>query len=307
MLARWAASQSRMREVDLTPAAERALLAHNWPGNVDELTRVVHDAASRSETIDLRHLPAAFSARGGHRLSRLQTLERRDGPCRPCARRARCHRRAGRRHPGDEPRDALPQAALLRHPPCRLTLGAPAASPLGWTLTPEPGDAAPSRDLSGHAGVRSVMETLALHHVTPEVRHLPLAVRTAEGRRRGVGRHPRRDRQQPGLRLDHARRQGGVGAGAGSPAAAGSTPTRSPPWPASRASSRPTRLCAHPHRVRDRRRRPGRPPRAPPHDHRRHPRALTWVLGRRRAQPLGVRDELRRADPDHRLGAMDVA
>ena len=76
VLARWAASQSRMREVDLTPAAERALLAHNWPGNVDELARVVHDAASRSETIDLRHLPAAFSARGGHRLSRLQTLER---------------------------------------------------------------------------------------------------------------------------------------------------------------------------------------------------------------------------------------
>jgi sigma-54 dependent transcriptional regulator, acetoin dehydrogenase operon transcriptional activator AcoR len=76
VLARWAASQHRMREVGLTPAAERALVDHDWPGNVDELARVMHDAASRSETIDLRHLPAAFSTRGGRRLSRLQTLER---------------------------------------------------------------------------------------------------------------------------------------------------------------------------------------------------------------------------------------
>ncbi|WP_406832560.1 GAF domain-containing protein [Pedococcus sp. KACC 23699] len=75
-LARWAAHQTRMREVDFTPAAERALLAHDWPGNVDELVQVVHDAASRSETIDVRHLPPAFSAPGGHRLSRMETLER---------------------------------------------------------------------------------------------------------------------------------------------------------------------------------------------------------------------------------------
>ena len=44
-------------------------------------------------------------------------------------------------------------------------------------MSPEP---APSNDLSGHHGVRSVMQTLALHHVTPDVRHLPLAVRTAK-------------------------------------------------------------------------------------------------------------------------------
>jgi prolyl-tRNA editing enzyme YbaK/EbsC (Cys-tRNA(Pro) deacylase) len=44
-------------------------------------------------------------------------------------------------------------------------------------MSPEP---APSNDLSGHPGVRSVMQTLALHHVTPDVRHLPLAVRTAK-------------------------------------------------------------------------------------------------------------------------------
>jgi transcriptional regulator of acetoin/glycerol metabolism len=65
-----------MREVGFTPAAEHALLAHDWPGNVDELAQVVHDAASRSETIDVRHLPPAFSSPGGHRLSRMETVER---------------------------------------------------------------------------------------------------------------------------------------------------------------------------------------------------------------------------------------
>lgn len=76
VLAHWAAHQTRMREVHITPAAGRALLAHDWPGNVDELVRVIHDAASRSETIDVRHLPPAFSTQGGHPLSRLETVER---------------------------------------------------------------------------------------------------------------------------------------------------------------------------------------------------------------------------------------
>lgn len=57
-------------------------------------------------------------------------------------------------------------------------------------MTPEPGDPAPPRDLSGHAGVRSVMETLALHHLTPEVRHLPLAVRTAKAAAEALGVTP---------------------------------------------------------------------------------------------------------------------
>jgi transcriptional regulator of acetoin/glycerol metabolism len=76
VLARWAAHQARMREVDITPAAERALLAHDWPGNVDGLVHVIHDAASRSETIDVRHLPPSFSTAVGHRLSRLESIER---------------------------------------------------------------------------------------------------------------------------------------------------------------------------------------------------------------------------------------
>jgi len=57
-------------------------------------------------------------------------------------------------------------------------------------MTPEPGDNAPSRDLSEHAGVRSVMDTLALHHMTPEVRHLPLAVRTAKAAAEALGVTP---------------------------------------------------------------------------------------------------------------------
>src|SRR5829696_858260 len=46
-------------------------------------------------------------------------------------------------------------------------------------MTLEPGDPVPLRDLSGHPGVQAVLESLALHHIAPEVRHLPDAVRTA--------------------------------------------------------------------------------------------------------------------------------
>ena len=57
-------------------------------------------------------------------------------------------------------------------------------------MTPEPGEPAASPDLSGHPGVRSVMDTLALHHVIPEVRHLPLAVRTAKAAAQALGVSP---------------------------------------------------------------------------------------------------------------------
>ena len=58
-------------------------------------------------------------------------------------------------------------------------------------MTPEPGDVVPPpRDLSGHPGVLTVMETLALHHVSPEVRHLPLAVRTARAAAEALGVSP---------------------------------------------------------------------------------------------------------------------
>jgi transcriptional regulator of acetoin/glycerol metabolism len=75
-LARSFARQERRREVALTPAAARALMAYHWPGNVEQLRRVVREAAARTDLIDARHLsPDVFSG-GTHRLSRLETLER---------------------------------------------------------------------------------------------------------------------------------------------------------------------------------------------------------------------------------------
>ncbi len=53
-----------MREVDLTPAAQRALLAHDWPGNVGELVRVGHDAAGRSETLERGEIVRALAEPG---------------------------------------------------------------------------------------------------------------------------------------------------------------------------------------------------------------------------------------------------
>ncbi|MDQ0117913.1 helix-turn-helix domain-containing protein [Pseudarthrobacter sp902506025] len=75
-LARYAARQARMREVDFTPAAEHALTAYSWPGNIDELFGMVQDAAQRTETIDVRHLPAALMGRSGPKLTRIEAVER---------------------------------------------------------------------------------------------------------------------------------------------------------------------------------------------------------------------------------------
>ncbi|MHA7239274.1 AAA-type ATPase lid domain-containing protein [Arthrobacter sp. TMS1-12-1] len=75
-LARYAARRARLRDIDFTAAAERALLAHDWPDNVDELFTVVHDAAVRAERIDLHHLPAYILGRHRSQLSRLEAVER---------------------------------------------------------------------------------------------------------------------------------------------------------------------------------------------------------------------------------------
>ena len=75
-LARYAARQARMREVDFTPAAERALTSYGWPGNIDELFSVVHDAVARTETVDVRHLPSALVGRPGPNLTRMEVIER---------------------------------------------------------------------------------------------------------------------------------------------------------------------------------------------------------------------------------------
>ncbi|WP_066299601.1 helix-turn-helix domain-containing protein [Arthrobacter luteolus] len=75
-LARYAARQTRLRELDFTAAAERALTSHDWPGNVDELIQAVHAAALLTETIDVRHLPPDLLGRTAQRLTRMETFER---------------------------------------------------------------------------------------------------------------------------------------------------------------------------------------------------------------------------------------
>ncbi|WP_439379410.1 helix-turn-helix domain-containing protein [Amycolatopsis lexingtonensis] len=75
-LARHFARRDRGRDVTFTPAAARALTAYDWPENAKQLRRVVREAASRSQVVDTPQLPAEVFTGVGHRLSRLQALER---------------------------------------------------------------------------------------------------------------------------------------------------------------------------------------------------------------------------------------
>ena len=75
-LAQHMARRARGRGVDFTPAALHALRDFAWPGNVDQLNRVVRHAATRTDTIDVRHLPSAVLSGSHHRLSRIETFER---------------------------------------------------------------------------------------------------------------------------------------------------------------------------------------------------------------------------------------
>jgi hypothetical protein len=75
-LARYAARQTRLREVDITPAAERVLKNYDWPGNIDELFALIHAAALRTETIDVRHLPNSLVSRPIPYLTRIESVER---------------------------------------------------------------------------------------------------------------------------------------------------------------------------------------------------------------------------------------
>lgn len=70
------ARRARGRDVALTPAADRALLRHSWPGNVEELVEVVREAATRADVIDLRHLPPSVLSATTRRLTRIETFER---------------------------------------------------------------------------------------------------------------------------------------------------------------------------------------------------------------------------------------
>ncbi len=74
-LANHLARRARGRRVGITSAAARALTEYAWPGNVAELATVVKDAAVRTDTIDLRHLPPELLSRAEH-LPRIKAFER---------------------------------------------------------------------------------------------------------------------------------------------------------------------------------------------------------------------------------------
>ncbi|GAA1917617.1 hypothetical protein GCM10009737_18840 [Nocardioides lentus] len=75
-LARHHALRARGREVAFSPAAERALADHGWPGNVTELVAAVRTAATRTDLVDVRHLPTSVLTPSGPRLSRIESFER---------------------------------------------------------------------------------------------------------------------------------------------------------------------------------------------------------------------------------------
>ncbi|WP_148613380.1 GAF domain-containing protein [Nocardioides rubriscoriae] len=75
-IAHQVARRVRGRDVALTPAAERALHDHAWPGNVAELVEVVRSAATRTDLIDVRHLPPSVLSGTTRRLSRIEAFER---------------------------------------------------------------------------------------------------------------------------------------------------------------------------------------------------------------------------------------
>ena len=75
-LARSFARERRHRDVQFTPRALRALATHAWPENVRELRTVVREAVSRTDVVDLQHLPPSVLSSGPRSLTRLEQLER---------------------------------------------------------------------------------------------------------------------------------------------------------------------------------------------------------------------------------------
>ncbi len=77
----------------------------------------------------------------------------------------------------------------MPHEPPGVADGAPADGgvPAVEALTTSP---ALERDLTGHRRVAQVLEVLALHHIRPELRQLPGAVRTAKAAAEALGVTP---------------------------------------------------------------------------------------------------------------------
>jgi transcriptional regulator of acetoin/glycerol metabolism len=60
----------------IAAAAARALRSYDWPGNVDELTRIITQAAGRADVIDIGQLPQEVLAGNTRHLSRIEAFER---------------------------------------------------------------------------------------------------------------------------------------------------------------------------------------------------------------------------------------
>jgi len=75
-LARHAAHKTRGKEVRFTDAALRAIASCGWPGNVRQLQDAIHHAATRTDLIDVQHLPPEVLSGVRRRLTRIEAFER---------------------------------------------------------------------------------------------------------------------------------------------------------------------------------------------------------------------------------------
>lgn len=75
-LAAHVARRVRGREIEFTPAAQRALTDHGWPGNVGQLVHAVRQAVTRTDVVDARHLPSEVLSGSHRRLTRIEAFER---------------------------------------------------------------------------------------------------------------------------------------------------------------------------------------------------------------------------------------
>ena len=74
-LAHHIATRIRGRQIDFSTTAARALRCYDWPGNVDELSRVVSAAAGRADVVDIGLLPPEVLAGNTRHLSRIEAFE----------------------------------------------------------------------------------------------------------------------------------------------------------------------------------------------------------------------------------------
>lgn len=75
-LAEHIAKRVRNRDIAISPAAARALRNYDWPGNIDELTRVITDVVSRADSVAVSALPPHVLGGSTRHLSRIEILER---------------------------------------------------------------------------------------------------------------------------------------------------------------------------------------------------------------------------------------